>query len=301
MIEALIPRTSKIGRNDKCECGTGKKYKKCCLRKQQKIVKASHRTVKNMWDIARTFPDEQEQIEAMIAREDIEPDEFNTADDVKWIKRNENIPSEIKPQIDEFIETYPMKEQLCWYNAQAVTEKVIGVEKVDGWYGHLETERFEKVIDRFDYDVEKDDFSTSGKIKMKVYGKKFEKLGNGIWNLTEKDKDENSQITVWDFQTHILWYRHSWNAYKGAHFDLTKNLNPEFSNEWINYKEHPMRQAITKETVMKNINTSHKNLPVNEITQSILDLNLLMEHKGFDTYKVLNESYVGKSLMLGGA
>ena len=26
---------SKIGRNDPCPCGSGKKYKKCCLRKDQ--------------------------------------------------------------------------------------------------------------------------------------------------------------------------------------------------------------------------------------------------------------------------
>jgi uncharacterized protein YecA (UPF0149 family) len=26
---------NKIGRNDKCSCGSGKKYKKCCLIRQQ--------------------------------------------------------------------------------------------------------------------------------------------------------------------------------------------------------------------------------------------------------------------------
>ena len=29
------PPQKKIGRNDPCPCGSGKKFKKCCLRKQQ--------------------------------------------------------------------------------------------------------------------------------------------------------------------------------------------------------------------------------------------------------------------------
>jgi peptide deformylase len=31
----IVRVTSKIGRNDKCPCGSGKKYKKCCLLKQE--------------------------------------------------------------------------------------------------------------------------------------------------------------------------------------------------------------------------------------------------------------------------
>ena len=33
-----IIRQKKIGRNDKCICGSGKKYKKCCLNKTQKKI-----------------------------------------------------------------------------------------------------------------------------------------------------------------------------------------------------------------------------------------------------------------------
>ena len=29
-----LRRRNKIGRNDLCPCGSGKKYKKCCLRKE---------------------------------------------------------------------------------------------------------------------------------------------------------------------------------------------------------------------------------------------------------------------------
>ncbi|RCV63967.1 hypothetical protein C5S53_11155 [Methanophagales archaeon] len=32
-IENFSKKKKKIGRNDPCPCGSGKKYKKCCLRK----------------------------------------------------------------------------------------------------------------------------------------------------------------------------------------------------------------------------------------------------------------------------
>jgi len=31
--EQLVRKDSKIGRNDPCPCGSGKKYKQCCLTK----------------------------------------------------------------------------------------------------------------------------------------------------------------------------------------------------------------------------------------------------------------------------
>jgi len=34
--EKVINR-NKIGRNQKCICGSGKKYKKCCLKKEQQV------------------------------------------------------------------------------------------------------------------------------------------------------------------------------------------------------------------------------------------------------------------------
>ena len=33
-LEPIRNRSEKVGRNDPCPCGSGKKYKQCCLRKQ---------------------------------------------------------------------------------------------------------------------------------------------------------------------------------------------------------------------------------------------------------------------------
>ena len=33
-LQPLVRRGKKVGRNDKCPCGSGKKYKQCCLPKE---------------------------------------------------------------------------------------------------------------------------------------------------------------------------------------------------------------------------------------------------------------------------
>jgi hypothetical protein len=33
-VRPIIRNSSKVGRNDLCKCGSGKKYKKCCERKE---------------------------------------------------------------------------------------------------------------------------------------------------------------------------------------------------------------------------------------------------------------------------
>ena len=33
-----MPRSSRVGRNDPCPCGSGKKYKHCCLAKAEPPV-----------------------------------------------------------------------------------------------------------------------------------------------------------------------------------------------------------------------------------------------------------------------
>lgn len=35
-------KNEKIGRNDPCSCGSGKKFKKCCLLKQEELEKVSN-------------------------------------------------------------------------------------------------------------------------------------------------------------------------------------------------------------------------------------------------------------------
>jgi len=44
----------KIGRNDPCPCGSGKKYKKCCLKKSlDHRIRTPKMTLKTMTDTAK--------------------------------------------------------------------------------------------------------------------------------------------------------------------------------------------------------------------------------------------------------
>ena len=52
----------KIGRNDKCPCGSGKKYKNCCLKVNTEVEKE----LNNMGDIVFSF--DEEKIEKGIKR-----------------------------------------------------------------------------------------------------------------------------------------------------------------------------------------------------------------------------------------
>jgi uncharacterized protein YchJ len=35
MVKVPVVRSDKVGRNESCPCGSGKKYKKCCLLKEE--------------------------------------------------------------------------------------------------------------------------------------------------------------------------------------------------------------------------------------------------------------------------
>ena len=62
----------KAGRNDPCPCGSGKKYKRCCLEKDQQAESAARAAAQ------ATVAAEQEEIKAMLAWEE-ELDERSNA------------------------------------------------------------------------------------------------------------------------------------------------------------------------------------------------------------------------------
>lgn len=59
---------NKTGRNDPCPCGSGKKYKRCCLEKDQQAE--SEARAAGQAAVAAKQEAKQEEIEAMLARED---------------------------------------------------------------------------------------------------------------------------------------------------------------------------------------------------------------------------------------
>jgi hypothetical protein len=82
----------KIGRNDPCPCGSGKKYKKCCISNFQnsdnnKAPNQNHKTIQELEQIEYRY--------GMLER-GMKPDTFPV---IKW--RGTKIPSEVRESINE--------------------------------------------------------------------------------------------------------------------------------------------------------------------------------------------------------
>ncbi len=49
--------SSKPGRNDPCPCNSGKKYKRCCLRKDKAAIRTKRRSERErIWSLRRPLP-----------------------------------------------------------------------------------------------------------------------------------------------------------------------------------------------------------------------------------------------------
>ena len=64
--EAERPPHADLGRNDPCHCGSGKKYKKCCMAKDQAT---EHKTLEEDWAKAAAAAKEQAEKNAKESKE----------------------------------------------------------------------------------------------------------------------------------------------------------------------------------------------------------------------------------------
>ncbi|MFA5210983.1 MAG: SEC-C metal-binding domain-containing protein [Patescibacteria group bacterium] len=88
----------KIGRNDPCQCGSGKKYKKCCMDKKQKIFISQNKSVvkkpkHESYIVGQEYIDDEDKIEVLIKYTIILPsivDNFNIDDYPLHVVQNGN-------------------------------------------------------------------------------------------------------------------------------------------------------------------------------------------------------------------
>ncbi len=125
---------TKIGRNDLCICGSGKKYKKCCLQKSDqdnappiKISEAILQIAKPLikaypkreritvlidlaiyaWNVSLTSEEKSEEIEKKAI--ELMPKEFDAADIASIIKQTDLLierKSKLYPNIRYYIDSY---------------------------------------------------------------------------------------------------------------------------------------------------------------------------------------------------
>lgn len=114
--DALKNTPMKIGRNDPCHCGSGKKYKKCCLQKdeEKEIANATLETGpedafpdKGFWEDSIFDFDDHSEIPSFQKNQNISDEEnslleewWNTYDDL-------DIPEEIQNHIESFMSEHP--------------------------------------------------------------------------------------------------------------------------------------------------------------------------------------------------
>jgi hypothetical protein len=283
----------KIGRNQKCVCGSGLKYKMCCLRRTLEVKSVDIHTERYNVDKILRNKDLIKSIKSQrLYSSKIPISECLNGSVVKSITKIENLPSEIKEDVETTLRNTPFKSAHSFHNSYLIASEIDGVEKVDGWiswkFDLPYLDEFYNESNMIIYDYETNEYHFNEKIlpKNEIH---FEEISKGILKLNMmamyEDKVTTEEIVgnadeVWDFNRKIRYIRNSWNVYKDIHFDLTMELDNNRNSEKINYVEHSERIEPYKEGLEK------------EVMDSYLDYFLRSEN-GVD---VINKTYIGKML-----
>jgi hypothetical protein len=215
--------TKKIGRNEPCGCGSGKKYKKCCLKKTDKWKKdfdrLTYRDKISVPKVTKTQP---------------------------FVRNIKNLEDGVKSVIRRFLQENSVVKLGCWWNSSHLSVRTTGINVVHGFYGYSVPD---EVRPEFDSVIE----TGLGK-----------QLPNGWYEFRDEDGEywydpkNGKQIT-----------RHSWNEYKGIHFDLTKEFDPQLSDEWIDY--YPVQVESTESMDMEERKVLHEGIHQMKLGQVILN------------------------------
>jgi hypothetical protein len=104
--EESLPSRQKAGRNDPCPCGSGKKFKKCCLGKEQSQQEKEIRSKFPIGTIALYGPDDKRTTKiaaAVIKREGADPI-LN-----RWVGTNVEDNPKVQREIQEFFKKHGVK------------------------------------------------------------------------------------------------------------------------------------------------------------------------------------------------
>lgn len=211
---------NKIGRNDKCLCGSDKKYKKCCegkLRKQQNLESQvlGENIVKTIYKTEMTSG----QVEFFGDEVLFMPSYEKLDDDCDELGLEPLIPRLEKMKKET---PFPVWTN-CHANAHGIClfDNMDNVIPVSGWYGTTEPN------------------PPSPQSSWRQLGQKEDER----WYC---DKER----TIYDLKENMSWSRHSWNVaigrskkYGDVHFDMgvemfkgwMSNANPKYS--WFYYIE----------------------------------------------------------------
>ena len=194
-------RGEKQGRNDKCRCGSGKKFKKCCGKETS--FKGRESLLKQMTG-GHLGKELNKSVPYVVGWKDLRNEEFNE-------------------RFMEFLKVYPVLDSGCFFNSFKLMYEMrdLGVEQVHGWYGFDvgTTSEYEHFVKRY---------LDGGGLEGQEY----------VYDSSKVDDGDNEHWPgydcLWDYDKGVVWKRHAWNKLNGVHFDTTREC---MEKEWVYYNE----------------------------------------------------------------
>jgi hypothetical protein len=196
----------KVGRNEKCPCGSGKKYKKCCLNNSPSVsslvdvVKRSFNKINQV-----IYGDHSKRV-------------LNRKDKVFFVHSYKKLPTEIIGSVNRYIDSIPLFSGGCHSNSVGLSTLDKRIDTIHGFVGvrlnSTEVLEYRKTLKN-----QRTTFCSNGLIKI---------------------ENQRMGTRFFDFKRNMEYFSHSWNKFtddneKEIHFDLTKELNENLKNEWFNY------------------------------------------------------------------
>ena len=189
---------SKVGRNEKCPCGSGKKFKKCCLNNQTNQLQTSKKFDSLNFQDHRNYTPKKKS-------------------ELLYVVNFKNLPTEITSDIREYTKREKIVRGCCWYNSSHLSLINEKIEVVHGYYG-------EKLTD--------DEFnSIQRKVNQNILSPNkdgwyqfTDQYGKGFFDLKNKTR----------LSPHS-WNKYSVENGKDVHFDITKEYDLSLKENWVYY------------------------------------------------------------------
>jgi len=215
----------KIGRNDKCHCGSGKKYKKCCIHK-------------DLYKIPQPIKDVYSEISDTTSKIVSNYSNFTECIDIPIVKSIKSLPNNIINDIKKYNKKYPSKMGECYNNSCLLSLNIDDVNVVYGYYSIPFIQNF------YFRDLENLDFETClNKLKSFPFLFNIVDINNEFIEVSYSLKGGGKFFI--QPEKNIFWCGHCWNEYDGKYFDTTvetHRIKGEFPY-WIEY-----RMGMTKST-----------------------------------------------------
>lgn len=232
----------KIGRNDLCPCGSGKKYKKCCMDKDEQLM--AKQIVRNPVKGLLTYDEVNElstdEITHKLGQIGIPFKQGTFLKDIEKIYSAEELSENWFHQYS--VTAKGRDEDFPWLAAWILWERLAPENK-------LSMEQMSDLIDRgFEYLDENDSISACDKW-FKVWEAIKDRIEPALQNLDYLDKHYESSFFIRNFCQDLEAELHNAGLKDPAYFEKRMNYCREFCNFFPKESEliiHNMRRAIAE-------------------------------------------------------